>query len=405
MPNQILQPEALHVFSQLVYLDCVPAMYRNGRVTVGALADYYLNNPVGRVYLKARFEGVETEYELWREFLAGKAAACADWRITDIYDDNAPQQTGFYACTYLGPAGERVIAYRGSELLGNRRYKNDYVTDLALAYEVPTPQQGKARDYWARFGRPGYGGGLYLTGHSLGGNLAVYAAITAPQAIRGQIITCAAFNAPGFQKPFVRDNAPVVEEFGSRLMLIQNKYDLISSLLDNVNEPYVVASKFVPANLDNPSAEDILYPHSNFMYLVDGNGRFVPEGGRLKCFFCIAAHVLSDLFMLLPEKAREALAGLLLAALYAAPSPQERRRYALEALTKHIAREGLFRSRRRTGGEAIANAASLMGKSMALPALYRKALSGNSTFAAVAAALPVLVDIFIYLYDKHAAAR
>lgn len=355
MVHQSAWQAPTHFFSQLVYLNTVPAMGVGRRVHVGDLAGYYLNNPVGKQYLSARFNSASREYPLWLDFLERSAAPYRDWLITDILDDNAPDQTGFYSCTYLGPMGERIVAFRGSELLGNRRYQNDYRADLALAYTTVTPQQVMVDKYWRKFGESG-SGSLAVTGHSLGGNLAVHGALCAPPAIRRRIASCHAYNAPGFCREYIREHREDIGALGERIALYQNKYDPVSSMLDNVREPVVVRSLFIPSEQEDTGVAELFYPHSNFMYETDESGLLRPEEKNEKCGFCRAAGALADLFQLLPAAIRRDLAELVLKALYSAPSGKNDVRYAVEATLEYISR-----------GEGIGAAAVLYGAEL----LYR----------------------------------
>lgn len=330
---QPYQAAILNAFSQLVYLDAVPAMERHGIVTVESLCAYYLDTAVGRDYLRVRFGGNEREYAKWPPFLRNARRSLGAFRIAHALDDNRAYQSGFYGCTYHSPANDTVIAFRGSEMVGDRRHRNDYINNFSLAYSDKTPQQAVVDAYLS--GLPAFPGHVYITGHSLGGNLAAYAAITAPSAISARLALCMAFNAPGFPKPFCQAREARARALGERLVLCQNVYDPVSSLLYNITPPLIAMSHFDPGAQKPMRAQDLLYPHSNFMFVFDDHGHIVPTPVQRKSRFCQLVHLLSDLLMRLPKPVIEDLSQLLLSLLYL-PSPKEAKRYALAAMLERL---------------------------------------------------------------------
>ncbi|MDR2932119.1 MAG: DUF2974 domain-containing protein [Oscillospiraceae bacterium] len=399
----MLKSKTLHFFSQLCYLDAVPAMDKGSGMTVATMADYYLTEPLGMAYINNRFSDIPEESVLWSDFLETASPEFSEWLIEDIFDDNRPGQTGFYGCTYRSPEGESVVAFRGSELLGNRYYKNDYVTDLALSYLSPTPQQARVDDYWARYGRTRYGE-LAVTGHSLGGNLALYAAIMAPARIREQITICAAFNAPGFNKEFIEKQRDRVAAAAPCIVLYQNKFDPVSSMLDNVVPPAVIASRVDPTAQDEATIRDIFYPHSNFMYETDEYGELIADPSEEKCSFCNMVHTLSDLFQLLPKKTRKDICDAALAALYAAPSPEKRARYMLDAVLKYMAHH---EDEMRVSGldSAVLAYAAAMMDGMPVHALYKPLVAGKGKGKTQAPSLVRALMIVIGMFGDLASGK
>lgn len=323
-------------FSQLVYLD-LPGVLRGGKVTVGNLADFYNEDPVGQEFLKARFGAIEREYALWKSFLRDELEDVRDFRILQVMDDNRPVGSGFYACSYQSPRGELVAAFRGSEMLGNRRYRNDYETDFALCYESQTPQQQRAEEYLethdAFWRRP-----FTLTGHSLGGNLALYAAVRAP---RPDLLTaCHAFNAPGFCGEMLAENDHRIEAVRKKLYSIQNRHDMVSSLLIGIGEPVIIESLFQPHKLSAPEVADILYPHSNFMFRKE-NGVMVNAPEQKKDPLCGCVERVTRLFLRLPRFVRKRICELALDVIYSVQPPAKQLEFLLESVTRYLVVQGV----------------------------------------------------------------
>lgn len=333
----MLDEVTVNKFSQLVYLDLPAAVKGQGPPTVGGLADYYAYDVVGEAHIKARFGGIPEEYEHWRQFLTGGLESVRGFRIRNILDDNRPDGSGFYGCSYLSPQGELVAAFRGSEMLGNRRYQNDYETDFALAYAEQTPQQKLADDYLRAFDdfrtRP-----YILTGHSLGGNLALSGAARAPEP--GLVAACYAFNAPGFGGEFLSANRKGIEAVKPRLFLMQNRHDLVSSLLQNIAEPVILESLFCPRDREQPGVADILYPHSNFLFQTEGES-FVRAVENRKDPLCQAVHALTRLLLLLPVFVRKAMADSIIKVIYSAQPPKKQLAFLLEQVTKNMVESGV----------------------------------------------------------------
>ncbi len=114
-------------------------------------------------------------------------------------DESKEQQ--FAAMTFLLPDGSPVIVFRGTDqsLVGWRE-------DCNLSYLPSIPSQEKATLYLNRIAAR-YPGDLRVVGHSKGGNLAIYAAVSADPATRARIRCVYSYDGPGFEESFVRSDA------------------------------------------------------------------------------------------------------------------------------------------------------------------------------------------------------
>lgn len=111
---------------------------------------------------------------------------------TDIYDEEIEEQ--FAAVTVLLPDGTVLVAYRGTDgtLIG---WKEDF--NMGFAKHVPAQQD--AAYYLTETARR-FPGGLRLTGHSKGGNLAMYAGAFCDGNARQRILAIRNFDGPGFNE-------------------------------------------------------------------------------------------------------------------------------------------------------------------------------------------------------------
>ena len=103
------------------------------------------------------------------------------------------EQTQFAAVTYLLPSGALVVAYRGTDdsLVG-------WKEDFNMAFQYPVPAQATAADYLARVAALWKDAPIVLTGHSKGGNLAVYASAFCGEEIQSRIESVYNHDGPGF---------------------------------------------------------------------------------------------------------------------------------------------------------------------------------------------------------------
>ena len=122
---------------------------------------------------------------------------------------NRGEQTQFTAMTFMLPDGGRrggdptrggtlLIAFRGTDdsLVG-------WKEDFNMAFQYPVPAQRAASAYLDMVARLWHGP-IVLTGHSKGGNLAVYAAMNASPEVARRIRHVYSLDGPGFPSSVVR---------------------------------------------------------------------------------------------------------------------------------------------------------------------------------------------------------
>ena len=113
-------------------------------------------------------------------------------RVLDqVNDVDTGRKIQFSAMTFDVPGVGTVIGYRGtdSSLVG-------WQEDFMMSYESPVPAQASALDYLKNIAKA-VPGDLYLSGHSKGGNLAVYCASHTGAEIRDRLKAVYSFDGPG----------------------------------------------------------------------------------------------------------------------------------------------------------------------------------------------------------------
>lgn len=149
--------------------------------------------------------------------------------------------TGFAAFAVADPSGCVTVACRGTEgFIGTENGKKDIKADLQLAYMNCTQQQSVMLDFLNTLTKKGYTEYCF-TGHSLGGNLALFGALMLKN--RGSLYSCVTFNAPGFNKTFLNIYADRVSEIESRIRNYQNECDGISNAFYIPGEKIILECK------------------------------------------------------------------------------------------------------------------------------------------------------------------
>ena len=141
----------------------------------------------------------------------------------------------FAAVTFLLPNEEMYVAYRGTDdtLVG-------WKEDLIMSYAPYVAAQEEALEYLKYIAEQIPKKAIYAGGHSKGGNLAVYAAVKAPEEIKKRLRGVYNNDGPGFQQEFL-----LSEEYKSLSPLIHTfipESSIVGMLLEHEESYKVIAS-------------------------------------------------------------------------------------------------------------------------------------------------------------------
>lgn len=180
-------------------------------------------------------------------------SAYSKWTIQDVKNDQ--HGSGMYACLIDTGDGDAIIAFRGSESDTLENIVKDWgMSDIGLLNNVLTPQQRAAQQYVSYINKT-YGNkyrSFTLTGHSLGGNLAEHATITAPESMR--ISRCVNLDGPGFSNAYIVAHEAEIERMGDRISHYQ--WSWCGTLLNHLrNSDYRTISAKTPRK-EHPIAAD-----------------------------------------------------------------------------------------------------------------------------------------------------
>ena len=141
----------------------------------------------------------------------------------------------FSAVTFLMADGTAIVTYRGTDdtLVG-------WKEDMNMCFLPVVPAQIKAVEYLKNVAKE-HKGKLILTGHSKGGNLAVYAAVHSDAAIRERITAVYSNDGPGFGKNILDD--PDYREIRPRISNLVPQSSVVGMLLEHDENFTVVKSR------------------------------------------------------------------------------------------------------------------------------------------------------------------
>jgi len=135
---------------------------------------------------------------------------------------------------------------------------------------------------------------LYLTGHSLGGNLALFASFNLPEDLRGKLVSVTTFNAPGFNREVLGDYAEVIGELdgAGKIREYQNIKDFVPALLYNPTKGILIETA---AEGGNP------FDHHGLDAYAIENGELVVADSQSRPAYIQMIHTVTTDFESLPK--------------------------------------------------------------------------------------------------------
>ncbi len=213
-------------------------------VTVQQAAEEFfaLENPESRCRVKNDMDLL---------YLAAQTVRFGQSKICMYRDMLIPEQeTQFAAMTFLLDDGSMVLAFRGTDysLVG-------WKEDFNMTFQQTIPAQRLAQQYTREVALE-YPNPMYLTGHSKGGNLAVFAAARSSPMVQSRILGVYSNDGPGFTQYLMGD--PGYLTMVPRISTYIPQSSVIGMLLEH-EEPYtVIRSKTVGLLQHDPYSWEVL---------------------------------------------------------------------------------------------------------------------------------------------------
>lgn len=198
-------------------------------------------------------------------------------RFRDVYlfaFESELEQVGefqFAALSLKLPSQEVLVSFRGTDdsLVG-------WKEDCKMAYQTLVPSQLLAADYLTRLSHRVDGANLLVSGHSKGGNLAIYAAAFQPSVIQASILSIYSFDGPGFHQATL--DSVGFQAIQAKIQHYVPEDSIVGMMLLHSRPPIVIKSKrlgFSHHVVTNWCvAADQLHridKRSDFSYLVDAS--------------------------------------------------------------------------------------------------------------------------------------
>ncbi|MBQ7392337.1 MAG: DUF2974 domain-containing protein [Clostridia bacterium] len=249
----------LSMFSYLDMQDIVPAPDEEGDITVWVASKAFSERNPDIKKAKMGILIPKDIIKMMRAMRSTKRFGTLKMSgFVNIIDPETELQ--FSAVTFLLNDGTAVVTYRGTDdtLVG-------WKEDMNMCFLPVVPAQLKAVEYLNTVAEK-HNGKLILTGHSKGGNLAVYAAVHADAAIRERITAVYSNDGPGFGKNILDD--PDYVEMRPRINNLVPQSSVVGMLLEH-DENYTVVKSRQKAGLlqHNGLSWEIL--GNSFVHLKD----------------------------------------------------------------------------------------------------------------------------------------
>ncbi|MBQ7353053.1 MAG: DUF2974 domain-containing protein [Clostridia bacterium] len=164
-----------------------------------------------------------------------------------------------FSAMWFDVFGDAYIGYCGTDdtIVG-------WKESLNLSTMTPIPSQEESGRYLSKIANCSKGN-IYLGGHSKGGNLAEYAALTAEKEIQQRIISVHSFDGPGFQKDFVEKYSN--DEISKKIVKILPQSAIVGLIFDSAG-----SMRHIISNAKG------FYQHDAFTWEIE-SGSFVLANG------------------------------------------------------------------------------------------------------------------------------
>ena len=176
-----------------------------------------------------------------------------------VNDYNLDQQKQFAVLSYAFNRETYVTSFRGTDdtIIG-------WKEDCHMTYMKEIPAQSSALNYLTQLLEkiPGH---FFVTGHSKGGNLALYASSQRPTNLQEQVAAVLAFDAPGLHQSIIQSAGYQAIEDRIRPIIPQNS--IVGMMLETPKNAQIVHSTTIG-----------LLQHISFSWEIDGDDfKFVPS--------------------------------------------------------------------------------------------------------------------------------
>ncbi len=211
----------------------------------------------------------------YNEVIDGLMEKSKEYKITLAEND---KKTGFAAMAVCGTDNDVTVVCRGTEgfnIFGSEDSRKDvFYGDYGLiAGTGETAQHKQMEIFLNNLEQKGYDD-YYFSGHSLGGNLAMYAALYLAKT--GKVKGVITFNAPNFNSVFCEKYKKEIEMISAYTTHYQNECDIVSS----INGENVFGNVIICKTADNDTNEFDFDDHMLSSYDICNNSIVISSNDK-----------------------------------------------------------------------------------------------------------------------------
>ncbi|MCM1327774.1 MAG: DUF2974 domain-containing protein, partial [Lachnoclostridium sp.] len=198
---------------------------------------------------------------------------CKGWKLVSY--DNKENSDGMYAVAIETDDDDAIIAFRGSESVDAKQIIEDWlVADMGIINNELTSQEKSAFQYADQFANQFTYNNIALTGHSLGGDLALTTAVEAASDasssnLADRIKQSVSFDGPGHTQEFIDEHKEEIHEMQGVMKHYQ--WSCVGSILKSLCEESGNYEKKDSQLFDSP-----IYKHSTASLEFDKYGNLKP---------------------------------------------------------------------------------------------------------------------------------
>ena len=256
-----------------------------------------------------KFKNEEFNYNGDKELITnlGKSERFKNLLITDYVKNNDIKvEEQFSAITIHISEEEMYISFVGTDgsILG---WKEDF--NMSFMENVPAQISGK--EYTEKMAKKYPNKRILLGGHSKGGNVAVYSAITVSEEIQNKIIKVVNYDGPGFNKKFIQNikNKDIMSKIYTyipqdsvigRIMEHEEGYEVVQSTEKGIYQHDIYSwqverDRMIKLKSTTKSSETINDTMRNWLENTTPEQRKVFFDGIFDIFFSTSANTFSEI--------------------------------------------------------------------------------------------------------------
>lgn len=241
-PFNAVDALALTQFAYIPFDGIVPGLDRMDRISLWKLAETYFEKKrqLGEEQQKSPL-GVLVPAEIIDLFrLVPRTKRFRNIGVSFYINDvEVSEEKQFCAMTFFVNEEVAFVAFRGTDdsIIG---WKEDF--NMAFMQTIPAQLESDwyMRGVVTNLDTIGFDGKIYVGGHSKGGNLAVYAAMCAPEAVKERIPCIYNFDGPGFSSKMIASD--LYREINEKIYSYVPQSSVVGMLLGHEEDYRVVRS-------------------------------------------------------------------------------------------------------------------------------------------------------------------